>query len=75
MKIEDAESTGLHDLLFEKLAPKTAENGIPIPSLSLEDLLRQHKVNEYSLVSDIEGAEISFLKHNLKGPCTYALGL
>ena len=47
-----------------RVAISTCVKGTPVPNLSLEDILQKNRINEYSLVSDIEGAEISFLIHN-----------
>jgi FkbM family methyltransferase len=40
------------------------ETALTVPAITLGELLRQAQVSEYDLVSDIEGAEAWFLKHD-----------
>jgi FkbM family methyltransferase len=42
----------------------TQSSGITVPALTLRELLRQTGVTEFDLVSDIEGAEVAFLRQD-----------
>lgn len=41
--------------------PRPTESVVQVPALTLEDVVRQHGITEFDLVSDIEGAEAAFL--------------
>jgi FkbM family methyltransferase len=42
-------------------APRLGESTVEVPALTLREILRRTSVEEFDLVSDIEGAEASFL--------------
>jgi len=42
-------------------APRPDESIVPVPALTLREILRRTNVCEFDLVSDIEGAEAAFL--------------
>lgn len=44
--------------------PCPSESAVQVPALTLRDVVRQHGVAEFDLVSDIEGAEVAFLLHD-----------
>jgi FkbM family methyltransferase len=43
----------------------TGNPGVSIPATRLGDLLAEHGIGDYVLVSDIEGAEIGFITHDV----------
>lgn len=56
-------------------SPRPHESTVPVPALTLREILRRTSAAEFDLVSDIEGAEVAFL---LKDPavlkrCRYAV--
>ena len=42
-------------------APRPDESVVPVPALTLREILRRANLGEFDLVSDIEGAEAAFL--------------
>ncbi len=62
------------ELGFDNLVSHVVEDGaasrhVSVPALALSEILRQHDIDEYTLVSDIEGSEAGLL--DLDGAALY----
>jgi FkbM family methyltransferase len=47
-----------------RLSDVRHESGVTVPAITLRELVRQTNTAEYNLVSDIEGAEVTFLRQD-----------
>lgn len=47
-----------------ELGGRIADGGTKVPTITLAALLREHGIGDYTLVADIEGAEIALLLHD-----------
>jgi FkbM family methyltransferase len=62
--------SGASTILFgegaDTLRGRKGEQGTAVQAMTLEQLLNDHKIGAYALVSDIEGAEAGFVLHGKK---------
>lgn len=53
---------GFDNLMAHIVEDEVVPRGIFVPTVSLSEIIRQHEIGEYALVSDIEGSEASLLE-------------
>ena len=53
---------GFDNLMAHIVEDEVVPQGIFVPTISLSEIIRQHAIGEYALVSDIEGSEAGLLE-------------